>query len=149
MPGYGAAGDRLSIRRVFCTEGFSHFVSSMTAPVASGWSGCRVGLSPTGKRRLSTAHTRNGRRHQKTPGSMATAFEIRFWEAKYLEKTRLPNAFTSHRNLRCRTPPQARVARDRNSLRAADCPDLAQDGRDVIADSLLGNLQPGRELDVS
>src|SRR5277367_1532160 len=39
------------------TEGFSHFVSSMTAPVASGWSGCRVGLSPTGKRRLLTAHT--------------------------------------------------------------------------------------------
>jgi hypothetical protein len=29
----------------------------MTAPVASGWSGCRVGLAPTGKRRLSTAHT--------------------------------------------------------------------------------------------
>jgi hypothetical protein len=41
------------------TEGFSHFVSSMTAPVASGWSGCRVGLAPTGKRRLSTAHTRH------------------------------------------------------------------------------------------
>src|SRR5712675_203653 len=38
------------------TEGFSHFVTSMTAPVASGWSGCRVGLAPTGKRRLSTAH---------------------------------------------------------------------------------------------
>jgi hypothetical protein len=35
------------------TEGFSHFVTSMTAPVASGWSGCRVGLAPTGKRRLS------------------------------------------------------------------------------------------------
>jgi hypothetical protein len=29
----------------------------MTAPVASGWSGCRVGLAPTGKRRLVTAHT--------------------------------------------------------------------------------------------
>src|SRR3984957_1333934 len=28
------------------TEGFSHFVTSMTAPVASGWSGCRVGLHP-------------------------------------------------------------------------------------------------------
>jgi hypothetical protein len=26
---------------------------------ASGWSGCRVGLSPTGKRRLCTAHARN------------------------------------------------------------------------------------------
>jgi hypothetical protein len=32
----------------------------MTAPVASGWSGCRVGLAPTGKRRLSTAHTSCG-----------------------------------------------------------------------------------------
>ena len=49
----------LSPIRDTLTEGFSHFVSSMTAPVASGWSGCRVGLAPTGKRRLSTAHTRN------------------------------------------------------------------------------------------
>ena len=38
-------------------EGFSHFVTSMTAPIASGWSDCRVGLAPTGKRRLFTAHT--------------------------------------------------------------------------------------------
>src|SRR5216684_1356459 len=30
-------------------EGFSHFVTSMTAPIASGWSACRVGLAPTGK----------------------------------------------------------------------------------------------------
>jgi phosphoglycolate phosphatase len=29
----------------------------MTAPIASGWSGCRVGFAPTGKRRLVTAHT--------------------------------------------------------------------------------------------
>src|SRR6478609_8420231 len=42
-------------------EGFRHFVASMPAPVASGWSGCRVGLAPTGKRRLVTAHTLNGR----------------------------------------------------------------------------------------
>jgi hypothetical protein len=34
----------------------------MTAPVASGWSGCRVGLAPTGKRRLFTAHTQLGHR---------------------------------------------------------------------------------------
>jgi hypothetical protein len=34
----------------------------MTAPVASGWSGCRVGLAPTGKRRLFTAHTRSRHR---------------------------------------------------------------------------------------
>src|SRR5206468_8583740 len=50
----------LSPIRDTLTRGFSHFVTSMTAPVASGWSGCRVGLTPTRKRRLSTAHTRNG-----------------------------------------------------------------------------------------
>jgi hypothetical protein len=43
------------------TEGFSHFVTSIAAPVASGWNGCRVGLAPTGKRRLVTAHTHSGR----------------------------------------------------------------------------------------
>ena len=43
-------------------EGFSHFVTSMTAPIASGWSVCRVGLAPTGKRRLYTAHTQLGHR---------------------------------------------------------------------------------------
>ena len=33
----------------FYTRGFSHFVTSMTAPIASGWSkSCRVGFSPTG-----------------------------------------------------------------------------------------------------
>src|SRR5258708_36654762 len=42
------------------SEGFSYFVTSMTAPVASGWSGCRVGLAPTGKPRLVTAHTLDG-----------------------------------------------------------------------------------------
>ena len=30
-------------------EGFSHFVTSMTAPIAFGWSDGRVGLAPTGK----------------------------------------------------------------------------------------------------
>src|SRR5467141_1549982 len=44
-------------------EGFRHFVASMPAPVASGWSGCRVGLAPTGKRRLVTAHTPSGHSH--------------------------------------------------------------------------------------
>jgi hypothetical protein len=52
----------LSPIRDTLTEGFSHFVTSMTAPVASGWSDCRVGLAPTGKRRLCTAHTQVGHR---------------------------------------------------------------------------------------
>jgi hypothetical protein len=30
------------------TEGFIHFVTSMTAPIATGWCACRVGLSFTG-----------------------------------------------------------------------------------------------------
>jgi len=34
----------------------------MTAPIASGWSDCRVGFSPTGKRRLCTAHAKTGHR---------------------------------------------------------------------------------------
>jgi hypothetical protein len=42
-------------------EGFRHFVTSMPAPVASGWSGCRAGLAPAGKRRLFTAHTHSCR----------------------------------------------------------------------------------------
>jgi hypothetical protein len=43
------------------SEGFSYFVTSIAAPAASGWSVRRVGLAPTGKRRLITAHTLCGR----------------------------------------------------------------------------------------
>src|SRR5436305_817264 len=57
---YGLHTRAVTVYRDTLSEGFSHFVTSMTAPVASGWSGCRVGLAPTGKRRLITAHTRNG-----------------------------------------------------------------------------------------
>jgi hypothetical protein len=39
-------------------EGFSYLVTSIAAPVASGWSGHRVGLAPTGKRRILT-HARS------------------------------------------------------------------------------------------
>jgi hypothetical protein len=43
------------------TEGFSHFVTSMTAPIATGWSkSCRVGFAPTGRRRLSRRTRRSG-----------------------------------------------------------------------------------------
>jgi hypothetical protein len=43
------------------TEGFNRFVTSTIAPVASGWSGCRVGLSPTGK-----APPLHGARHKES-----------------------------------------------------------------------------------
>ena len=45
--------DRLAV-------GFRHFVTSMPAPDASGWSGRRAGLAPAGKRRLVTAHVETG-----------------------------------------------------------------------------------------
>jgi hypothetical protein len=53
---YGLHTRAVTVYRDTLTVGFSHFVTSMTAPVASGWSDRRVGLAPTGKRRLSTAH---------------------------------------------------------------------------------------------
>ena len=57
---YGLHTRAVTVYRDTLSEGFSHFVTSMTAPVASGWSGCRVGLAPTGKRRLFTAHAISG-----------------------------------------------------------------------------------------
>src|SRR3982074_1281957 len=57
---YGLPPRRFTGFRGPLSEGFSHFVSPIAAPVASGWSGCRVGLAPTGKRRLVTAHTQRG-----------------------------------------------------------------------------------------
>src|SRR4030081_2768316 len=59
------------------SEGFSHFVASMTAPVASGWSDCRVGLAPTGKRRLFTAHTLS--RHAAKPTSPSGRAPLAFF----------------------------------------------------------------------
>jgi len=41
------------------SEGTATSLPSMTAPIASGWSDCRVGFSPTGKRRLCTAHAKS------------------------------------------------------------------------------------------
>src|SRR6201981_2955915 len=54
---YGLHTRAVTVYRDTLTRGFSHFVTSVTAPIASGWSVCRVGFAPTGKRRLVTAHT--------------------------------------------------------------------------------------------
>ena len=56
---YGLHTRAVTVFRDTLSEGFSHFVTSIAAPVASGWSGCRVGFAPTGKRRLFTAHAKN------------------------------------------------------------------------------------------
>ena len=55
---YGLHTRAVTVYRDTLSEGFTHFVTSMTAPVASGWSVRRVEFAPTGKRqkRLVTAH---------------------------------------------------------------------------------------------
>src|ERR1700682_1964585 len=51
LPARGVASATLSIR------GFGSFVTSTTAPIATGWSNsCQVGVAPTEERRLGTAH---------------------------------------------------------------------------------------------
>src|ERR1700751_5934589 len=44
---YGLHTRAVTVYRDTLIEGFSHFVTSMTAPIASGWSVCRVGFAPT------------------------------------------------------------------------------------------------------
>ena len=47
----------VTVYRDTLTRGSSHFVTSMTCPVASGWSGCRITYTHW-RRPLCTAHTR-------------------------------------------------------------------------------------------
>src|ERR1700747_2259974 len=58
-------------------QGFSYFVTSIAAPAASGGSVRRVGLAPTGKRRLVTAHTQPGH-HRQSFTATHTAYHFAF-----------------------------------------------------------------------
>jgi len=44
---YGLHTRAVTVYRDTLSKAFSHFVTSIAAPVASGWSVCRVGLAPT------------------------------------------------------------------------------------------------------
>ncbi|MGH8489975.1 MAG: hypothetical protein ACREXS_14185, partial [Gammaproteobacteria bacterium] len=49
------------------TEGFSRFVTSATAPIATGWSeSCRAGFAPAERPCLGTAHEKVGLNPHKT-----------------------------------------------------------------------------------
>ena len=53
---YGLRGRQVPYRTLY-TRGFSRFVTSTTAPVATGRSeSCRAGFAPAGRQRLCTAH---------------------------------------------------------------------------------------------
>ena len=57
---YGLRGRQVPYRTLY-TRGFSRFVTSTTAPVATGRSeSCRAGFAPAGKQRLCTAHAATG-----------------------------------------------------------------------------------------
>ena len=58
----------------------SHFVTSMTAPVASGWSVRRVGLAPTGKRRLLTAHANSGHYRRRRETNRPQTSRLHRWQ---------------------------------------------------------------------
>ncbi len=55
----------------------------MTAPVATGWSLGRVGLTPTGKRRLCTAHTHSGRTRRSEAVIETSLFDPPDWLVCY------------------------------------------------------------------
>jgi hypothetical protein len=88
-----SSSDRIAAPRWAVAKGqvLTHALQQF-APVGSGWSGCRVGLAPTGKRRLFTAHARNGHPdHQLLIGSTIINAQIRMrsmrgmlWRARNL-----------------------------------------------------------------
>jgi Prolyl oligopeptidase, N-terminal beta-propeller domain len=56
---------RRSAKATLYTEGFSRFVTSATAPIATGWrDSCRAGLIPAGRPCLCTAHKINNLQYQ-------------------------------------------------------------------------------------
>jgi hypothetical protein len=55
----------------------------MTAPIASGWSDCRVGFAPTGKRRLCTAHTHFGLQRKTAEKPRFVTFSPCVWLLAY------------------------------------------------------------------
>ena len=51
--------------RPFFTEGFGDFVTSIAAPIATGWNdSCRAGITPAEEARLFTAHYNAGMRRK-------------------------------------------------------------------------------------
>ena len=57
---YGLRGRQVPYRTLY-TRGFSRFVTSTTAPVATGRNeSCRAGFAPAERQRLSTAHVKGG-----------------------------------------------------------------------------------------
>ena len=71
----------------------SRATHARAAPVASGWSGCRVGLAPTGKRRLLTAHTLSGHSRSRKAARGNRGADVRAAESPFLNQSeRLPAA---------------------------------------------------------
>src|SRR6202022_2937871 len=57
---YGLHTRAVTVYRDTLSEGFRHFLTPLAAPCAPAWAVSGVGLAPTGKRRLFTAHATSG-----------------------------------------------------------------------------------------
>ncbi|AJZ56385.1 hypothetical protein OI25_8236 (plasmid) [Paraburkholderia fungorum] len=111
-------------------EGFSHFVTSMTAPVASGWSGCRAGLTPAGKRHLFTAHTRSGLSARKVVPIIAHFDPVHagsFFVGQAYRAARSSLRQTSLREKQRDQPPRTRY----HSSGLRNCPHCPQCGKNI------------------
>ena len=74
------------------SEGFSYFVTSIAAPVASGWSGRRVGFAPTGKSAAfsrRTPRTDSGPTRAERLSRVPPAEQMKFRCAARFEKRRM------------------------------------------------------------
>src|SRR5216684_801188 len=102
------------------SRGFRHFVTSMPAPVASGWSGCRVGLAPTGKRRLArrTGHATISNCYSMLRPDPCCPYS---WQV-FLSSEGKGHTFES-----CRVRRSKRVSCSRSGRN--DCPGLGHDSR--------------------
>ena len=135
------------------TEGFSHFVTSMTAPVASGWSVRRVGFAPAGKRRLLTAH--DAREPRKLPAVLSADEVVRFLEAVSSLKARIALTTAYAAGLRVSEVTGLKAAdidSDRMVIRV-ECGKGGKERYVMLSGQLLGILrsywrlaQPGRFL---
>ena len=76
--------------RPFFTEGFGDFVTSIAAPIATGWNdSCRAGITPAENARLFTAHYNAG---MKTGAALLVGLAVLWGYAVTLECLFIPAA---------------------------------------------------------
>jgi hypothetical protein len=112
----------------------------LAAPVASGWSARRVGLAPTGKRRLVTAHTRSRPLRRLDNTGDRTKHVTAHDAFIHLGPTSLPDREHLKRNVYCRATPSCGIRAHRDANRGEE-PERNQRSPNSVSRLLL---QAGR-----